>query len=264
MSFVKIGDFKIGCGEAGKDGKNAPLVFLHGVGSDKSVWDVQLKELSKRRRVVALDCAGYGESDLPADDLTRVDVAAYVFKAFDALKIERAHVCGLSFGGVVALEMFKQNAPRVASLVLANTFAKHPNGAEIVERTFQAIEKFSMREFAEKRVEKLLTPHASQAVKANVVETMAKIPKRTFRWASRAVWLADYRGLLKEITAPTLVLCGDADEITPSALSEELAETIRGAQLEIIAGAAHLSNLDQPEIFNRLVGDFVEVVERKI
>lgn len=262
MSQIKVGDLQIGYSEAGERNGNAPLVFLHGVGSDKSVWNFQVKELSKNRRVVALDYAGYGESDLPASDLTRAEVAAYVLKAFNALKIERAHVCGLSFGGVAALEMLKQNPARLASLVLANTFAKHPQGEQIVERTFDAVEKLSMREFAERRVEKLLMPQTSQAVKETVIETMARISKETFRWASRAVWLADYTDLLSEINCPTLVVCGADDEITPPDLSQDLAENIKGARLEIVENAAHLSNLDQPNEFNSLIEHFISAETR--
>lgn len=262
MSRINVGDLRIGYAEAGKGNKNLPLVFLHGVGSDKSVWDFQLKELSKNRRVVALDYAGYGESDLPAEDLTRAVVAAYVFKTLDALEIERAHVCGLSFGGIIALEMFAQNANRIESLALADAFAKHPQAEEIVERTFSFLEKMTMREFAERRVEVLLMPDAPEEVRRAVVETFSMIPKQTFRWASRAVWLADYRSLLKEINVPTLVMVGDGDRIAPPDLSEQLAANIENARLEIIENAAHLSNLDQPEIFNRLVAEFIENVER--
>lgn len=258
MSRIRVGDLQIGYNEAGNESENAPLVFLHGVGSDKSVWDFQVKELSKNRRVVAFDYAGYGESDLPAKDLTREEIAAQIFAAMDALRIEKAHVCGLSFGGAIALEMFAQNPHRLRSLILADTFAEHPEGGQIVERTLAAIETFSMREFAERRVEMLLMPQVSDEIKSNVIETFARIPKQTFQWASRAVWLANYRNLLKKINVPTLVLVGASDKIAPPALAERLAGNIKDARLEIIENAAHLCNLDQPEKFNRLIRAFLD------
>ena len=257
MSLVKVGDLQIGYSEAGKATSRTPLVFLHGVGSDKSVWDFQLKELSKNRRVAALDYAGYGESDVPEIDLTRREIAAYVFGAMDALEITKAHVCGLSMGGIVALEMFAQSPKRIESLVLANTFARHPNGAEIAERSINFIENHSMREFAGQRVGFLLAPQTSAEVRRQVVETMARIDKKSYRWASAAVWTADYLDLLPTINIPTLVIGGSLDQPTPPHLSRELAENIRGGKLAVIQNAAHLSNLDEPAIFNELLKAFL-------
>lgn len=258
MSRIKVRDLQIGYDEAGKENETVPLVFLHGVGSDKSVWDFQVKELSRNRRVVALDYAGYGESDLPQKDLTRAEIAAYVFGALDALEIEKAHVCGLSMGGVITLEMFAQNPNRIASLILCNTFAKHPNGAEILNRSVNFIENNSMRELAEQRVEFLLAPETSNDIRRTVVETMARIDKKSYRWASDAVWTADYLELLPKINVPTLVIGGDLDQPTPPDLSRELAFNIKGAKMVIIQNAAHLSNLDQPRIFNELIKTFIE------
>jgi len=257
MSVVKVKDLNIGYTEARKSGENLPLVFLHGVGSDKSVWDFQVRELSKKRRVVALDYPGYGESDLPGNDLTLEEIAAYIFGAMTALEIEKAHVCGLSMGGVVALEMFAQDSSRVASLILANTFAKHPTGAEMAARSINFVKDNSMRAFAEQRVDFLLAPETSAESRREVIETMARIDKKSYAWASRAVWTADYLDLLAKINVPTLVIGGDLDTPTPPDLSRELAYNIKGAKMVIIQNASHLSNLDKPMIFNELIEVFL-------
>jgi 3-oxoadipate enol-lactonase len=258
MNVIKVGDLKIGYNEAGNDGKSLPIIFLHGVGSDKSVWDEQVDYLSKSRRAVAFDYAGYGESDLSPKDLTREEIARLVFASMDALKIENAHVCGLSLGGVIALEMFKQSPERIKSLILADSFVKHTKGDEIIERTSSLVEKITIRKFAEQRVELLLMTDAPKSIRNKVVETFSKIHKQTFQWATRAVWAADYRNLLPSINVPTLVLVGEHDRITPPELSKELAENIRNAKLEIIKNASHLSNLDQPQIFNDLIEKFIK------
>jgi len=257
MGFINVADFKIGFSAAGDSTENLPLVFLHGVGSDKSVWDFQLQQLSKSRCVFAFDYPGYGESDLPENDLNLTEMARYIFGAMDALSIEKAHICGLSMGGLVAFEMFAQNPKRLASLILANTFACHPNGAEMAERSLNFIKTHSMREFAEQRVDFLLAPETSADVRNQVVETMARIDKRTYNWASKAVWTADYLDLLPKINVPTLVIGGDLDQPTPPALSRELAYNIAGAKMVIIQNAGHLSNFDQPQIFNELLEMFI-------
>src|SRR3954463_12541967 len=91
----------IGYDEAGRGGRT-PIVFLHGVGSDKSVWRPQLDHFGKARRALAFDYPGYGESD-PVPDASRDDYASAILAAMDALGMERAHICGLSLGGVIAI-----------------------------------------------------------------------------------------------------------------------------------------------------------------
>lgn len=257
MSVIKIHDFKIGYTEAGQTGDKTALVFLHGVGSDKTVWQNQLAYFGKTRRTIAFDYPGYGESDLALHNLTRAEIAEYLIAGLKWLEIEKANVCGLSMGGVIALEIYKQQPELIESLILCNTFAKHPTGREIVERSAQLLENRTMREFAEQRVGALLAPNTSDEVRQTTIETMAQIDKRTYAWSSPAVWTADYLELLPKINVPTLIIGGALDQPTPPALSIELANKIPHAQLEIIENAAHLSNLDQPEIFNRLIAKFI-------
>ena len=103
----------LGVAEAGSGG--TPIAFLHGVGSDKSVWAPQLAHFSKSRRSVAFDYPGYGESDPAPEGTTRDDYAAAIFAGMDSLGIDKAHICGLSLGGVVAIAMHAMAAERCGS-----------------------------------------------------------------------------------------------------------------------------------------------------
>jgi 3-oxoadipate enol-lactonase len=103
MTAVATSLGAIGVVEA--SGGGTPIVFLHGVGSDKSVWEPQLAHFSRSRRAVAFDYPGYGDSDPAPEGTTRDDYAAAILAGMDALGIEVAHVCGLSLGGVVAIAM---------------------------------------------------------------------------------------------------------------------------------------------------------------
>lgn len=244
---------RIGFSEAGSGG--TPLVFLHGVGSDKSVWAPQIEHFGKSRRAVAFDYPGYGDSDPAAEGAGRDDFAAAILAAMDSLSIERAHVCGLSLGGVVAIALHAAAPERCESLILADTFAVHPDGRGIYERSVAA--SADLRALAEARVDLLLAQPADPAIRAEVVETMAKIDPAAYRIGAEAVWLADQRDRAARIGVPTLVVCGAEDKVTPPALSRELAALIPGARYAEIPGAGHLSNLEQPGAFNRLVGEFV-------
>ena len=260
MGVISTKSGRIGCAERG-GGDATPLLFLHGVGSDKKVWRPQLDHFGKTRRAIAIDYPGYGESD-PVAGATRDDYAAAIMAAMDALGVGRAHICGLSLGGVVAIAMHALAPERCASLILADTFAVHPDGIGIYERSTEASRTIGMRALAEARVDTLLGSAATAELREAVIETMAAIDPDAYQIGAEAVWLADQRERAAAIGVPTLVLCGAEDRITPPALSEELALLIPGARLELIEAAGHLANAEQSAAFNASVDAFLAEVEQ--
>jgi 3-oxoadipate enol-lactonase len=250
----------IGYAEVG-GGPRTPIVFLHGVGSDKSVWHPQLDHFGRERRAVAFDYPGYGDSAPATEGTTRDDYAAAILSAMTALGIERAHVCGLSLGGVIAIALHHAAPERCASLILADTFAKHPDGQAIYDRSVAA--SANMRALAEGRVDALLAQPADPAVRNEVIETMARIDPAAFRIGAKAVWLADQADRAEAIRVPPLVLCGTEDHVTPPALSRDLAQLIPEARYEAIERAGHLTNLERPAEFNTLVGAFIRGVDSR-
>jgi 3-oxoadipate enol-lactonase len=251
---ISIGYVEAGVGSA------LPLVFLHGVGSDKSVWHPQLECFSHVRRAIAFDYPGYGDSDCAPDGTTRDDYASAIISGMHELGVDRAHICGLSLGGVVAIAMHHAAPGRCASLILADSFAVHPEGRAIYERSVAGSR--DLPAMAEARVDMLLAQPADPQVRREVVETMARIDSAAYRIGAEAVWLANQRDRAQDIKVPTLVLCGGRDLITPVDLSNELVDLIPNARMQVIAGAGHLTNLEKPDEFNRLVGDFLDEIER--
>jgi len=252
MAILETALGMVGFAESGQGG--SPILFLHGVGSDKSVWAPQLDHFGRTNRAVAFDYPGYGDSDFIAD-ASRDDFAAAILAAMDALDIQTAHVCGLSLGGVIAIAMHELAPRRCQSLILADSFAVHPDGRGIYERSVTA--SMDLRALAKARVDLLLAQPADPEIRAEVVATMAKIDPAAYRIGAQAVWLADQRDRAAAIRVPTLVLCGAEDKVTPPELSRELAALVPGAHYAEIAGAGHLSNLEQPGAFNRCVGEFI-------
>jgi 3-oxoadipate enol-lactonase len=250
----------IGYDEAG-GGERPPIVFLHGVGSDKSVWHPQLAHFGQERRAIAFDYPGYGDSDPAPEGTSRDDYAAAILSAMTALGVPRAHICGLSLGGVVALAMHDAAPDSCVSLILADTFAVHPEGGAIYERSLAAVAAGPLRILAESRVDLLIAQPADPAVRSEVIETMARIDPEAYRTGAEAVWLADQRGRADAVRVPTLVLCGSEDKVTPPQLSHALTKLIPGARYEAIDGAGHLANLERPEAFNTAVGAFVRGVD---
>ncbi|HJP67404.1 MAG TPA: alpha/beta fold hydrolase [Sphingomicrobium sp.] len=248
----------IGYVEAGR-GRATPIVFLHGVGSDKSVWHPQLEYFGKVRQAIAFDYPGYGDSDPAPKGTTRDDYAFAILSAMDAFGIERAHICGLSLGGVVAIAMHNSAHKRCASLVLADTFAVHPEGQAIYDRSIAA--SANLRSMAEARVDVLIAQPAAPEVRSEVVETMSLIDPNSYQIGAEAVWLADQRDRAKAIGVPALILVGDQDLVTPPELSSELTDLIPHARMQLIADAGHLTNLEKAEEFNEIVDQFICEVE---
>ncbi|HEU5481531.1 MAG TPA: alpha/beta fold hydrolase [Sphingomicrobium sp.] len=248
---------KIGIAEHGNDG--TPIVFLHGVGSGKSVWSPQLDYFGRITRAVAFDYPGYGESDPAADGTTRDDYAAAILSAMTELGVAKAHICGLSLGGVIAIAMYAIAPHRCESLILADTFALHADGQGIYERSVAA--SGDLRALAEARVDLLLAQPADPEIRKDVVETMARIDPASYRIGAEAVWLADQRDRVRQIRVPTLVICGSEDKVTPPELSHELVDLIPNARFEEILHSGHLSNLERSADFNRLVDEFLDQVE---
>lgn len=236
-----------------------PIVFLHGVGSDKSVWRPQLEHFGRARRAIAFDYPGYGDSDPAPEGTTRDDYAAAIISAMHELGVDRAHICGLSLGGVVAIAIHHAAPERCASLVLADTFAVHPQGEAIYERSLAG--SADIGAMAAARVDFLLANPADPDVRREVVETMSAIAPDAFEIGAKAVWLADQRDRVAAIEVATLVICGTEDQATPPALSDELHRMIGCSKLAMIERAGHLANLERPREFNRLVDAFLESLE---
>jgi len=262
MSSIETSVGTIGIVVAGRELHATPILFLHGVGSDKSVWAPQLDKFGRTRPALAIDYPGYGDSAARPHS-TRDDFARAALAALDSLGIERAHICGLSLGGVVALALNGVAPDRCASLILADTFAVHPDGAAIYKRGAEASRAAPMRALAEARAPALLGEQArgDAALVAGVIETMAAIDPAAYRQGAEAVWLADQRERAAAVAVPTLVIVGSEDMITPPPLSHRLAELIAGAQLVEIAGAGHLANIEAPRLFNQAVQQFLTKID---
>ena len=256
MGTVSTARGRIGYLEAGAGAKGAtPIIFLHGVGSDKRVWRRQIEHFGATRRAVAFDYPGYGESEI-VGDATREDYAAAILAAMDTVGIERAHICGLSLGGVIAIAMHAAAPDRCTSLIIADSFAVHPDGQGIHDRSVAASQAMSMRELAVARAGVLLGSEATDGLLSEVIDTMAAIDPAAYRLGAQAVWLADQRSRASTINVPTLILVGEEDGITPPQLSEELEQLIAGSTLVRIPKAGHLANAEQPQAFNSAIESF--------
>jgi pimeloyl-ACP methyl ester carboxylesterase len=233
------------------------------------MWREQINFLSARGyRVVAPDLRGLGEpvartsvcepstpnhrlKSVPPTINTMADMARDVATLMDELKLVQAVICGLSMGGYVALELVHLFPERVRGLVLAGTRAPADNAQEKQAREEQAqrILAEGMTGIAEATLPKLLAPR-TLTEKPDVARRVREMISRANPQGAAAS-RRDYSDDLSSIKVPTLVIVGRDDPIRPVSDAEFLHDRIHGSRLEVIENAAHMTNMEQPEIFNR-------------
>jgi pimeloyl-ACP methyl ester carboxylesterase len=257
------------------DDNGPAIVLLHGYPFDRSMWREQIDFLSARGyRVIAPDLRGLGDTvaqtsvcepstpnhrlkSVPPTISTMADMARDVATSLDELKIDQAVICGLSMGGYVAFEFLHLFPQRVGGLVLAGTRAPADNAQEKQAREEQAqrILAEGMTGIAEATLPKLLAPRTlteKPDVARRVREMISRAKPQGAAAAQRGMAARrDYSDDLSRIRVPTLVIVGRDDPIRPVSDAEFMHDRIQGSQLEVIENAAHMTNLEQPEIFNR-------------
>jgi 3-oxoadipate enol-lactonase len=247
-------------------GQGIPLVFLHAFPFNRSMWEPQLKALSNRFRVISVDLRGHGESDAPLWRYTMDQFADDVKGLLDHLAIQQAVLVGLSMGGYVMFALYRKHRERVRGLVFADTRAE-PDSPEQTAWRFRLAQR-AYKEGAgtvvEEMLPKLLAPTSYQTKRALVEQVRAIMTSSQISGiVGDLIAIAerpDSTALLNEISCPTLVLVGEMDALTSPAENKRIADGIPGARFQIIPSAGHLSNLEQPEIFNEALRSFGETI----
>jgi pimeloyl-ACP methyl ester carboxylesterase len=230
----------------------ANLVLVHAFPVDASMWDEQVAALGNEvEQMVAPNLPGFGGTP-GVGDVMRMEAAAdHVVAEMDRAGIDRAAVVGVSMGGYVAFAMWARNRDRFAALGLADSRAE-PDDDAGRERRRQVAEK-ARTEGSGAIAESpppLLSEGADPALWDRVREMIRRQPGESIAAASLGLGeRADARPLLAGIDVPTTVIVGSADTLTPPPMSEAMAEAIPGAELVVLDGAGHLSNLEDPQGF---------------
>ncbi|HCO02187.1 MAG TPA: alpha/beta hydrolase [Actinobacteria bacterium] len=243
-------------------GEGPPLVLLHGFLCDRRVWRRQLMDLSDQCTVVAWDAPGAGSSSDPPDPFTITDWGHCLAQFLDVVGIERAHVLGLSWGGLLAQEFYRLYPTRVRGLILADTYAgwKGSLGESVAEqRLARCLRESSLpaEEFVARWVPvEFFTQAASQALQAEMSAVVSNFHPLGFRLMAKALADADTTDLLPNIKVPTLLLWGEDDRRSPLSVAEQFRDAIPSSELVVIPRAAHISNMERPEEFNAHVRRF--------
>jgi 3-oxoadipate enol-lactonase len=249
-------------------GTGPPIIFLHAFPLNRTMWAKQEEALSLQFRVITIDLRGHGESDAPLWHYSFDQAADDIHGLLDYLSIRQAVFVGLSMGGYILFAFYRKYAEYVNGLVLADTKAQADTdeGKQARFDMAQIAYKHGAQAIADIMIPKLLSPATIQTRPELVqrVRTMidgnqvSGIAGDLMAMAGRP----DSITLLKQMTCPTQIIVGDLDFPTPPSDAKLMADKIPNAHLAIIPGAAHLSNLEQPDLFNETVHSFVSDVTR--
>ncbi len=244
-----------------KDGK--PVVLVHGFPFSHAMWGPQIRALSKTFRVIAYDVRGHGASEV-GDGAYSIDLFVKdLIGILDTLKLPKVALCGLSMGGYIALRAMEKYPQRFSHLILCDTKStadteegkkKRAAAAEVVKKNLVPAyaEEFSKAVLTERTVSQnpALLDTVKKMIRGNSVEG---IVGTLMALAGRS----DTSSALTSMNIPTLILTGREDKITPPADAQAMSKALPNAQLFLLPDAAHLSNLENPVLFNHQLISFL-------
>jgi len=244
-----------------------PVLFVQGLGMDARGWALQRGAFGRRHRCIAVDNRGTGKSDAPDGPYDLVRMAQDAVEVLDAAGVERAHVVGASMGGVIAQIIGVLHPDRVQSLVLACTACRHHKWRrDLLAEWAELVTAKGMQAMTDDGMRWLIGPRLQRrfGVFMNVLARVLVQTKPAAFAAQVEAILAmpdDMRNELHTITAPTLVITGSQDTLTPLGDAEEMAELISGSRLYVLRGAAHGLMAEAPNAFNDAVIRFIDAVD---
>jgi 3-oxoadipate enol-lactonase len=251
--FVEANGIKMSCELSGK--KQAAVVVLsHSLACSMLMWEAQLERLESRFRVLRYDTRGHGGSDAPPAPYTLAQLVDDAVGLLDELAIDRVHWVGLSMGGMIGQGVALSHSDRLESMVLADTAAIIPDEAQpLWQERIDAVGQKGMAAVAEATLQRWFTPNYLSGKLPEVDQIRQQIlltPVAGYVGCSEAIRRLHYLDRLVSIQTPTLIMVGADDPGTPVAASEAMHARIPGSKLVVIPSAAHLSNIEQAEVFN--------------
>lgn len=243
-----------------------PVVFVHGHPFNRSMWSKQIEALSPTCRVIVPDLRGYGETAVTPGKVTLEDMAGDIAALLDALEIDRIILGGLSMGGQIVFEFYRQFPSRVRALILADTQAQAETeqGRIVRYEAAQRILDSGMQRLADEMLPRLLAaktftdhPEVVEQVRHMIVHTNPEGAAAALRGRAER---RNYIPMLQEITVPTLIVVGSEDAYTPISDAELMHQGIAGSQLVIHDGIGHMPNMERPSEFNAALMQFLSPI----
>jgi pimeloyl-ACP methyl ester carboxylesterase len=241
-------------------GRGPPLVFVHGAASDSRLWQPQLEALADEFTVVAWDEPGAGRSADVPPDFRLADYAGCLAALIEELGLGPAHVAGLSWGGTLALELYRHHPGLVATLILVDTYAgwKGSLPAEEVRARVEGLHEMLARggEDFDPTLPGLFAGEPPAEFVPLLEEVAAAVRPDSLKTQMLVMAEADLSDVLPSVAVPTLLVWGELDARSPLGVARQFEQAIPHARLVVIPDCGHVSNLEQPARFNEAVREF--------
>ena len=257
MPKIRVGDIDLYYEESGQ---GPALLLIHGLGSSCRDWEVQVPHFSTHFRVITCDVRGHGRSDKPRSKYSIPQFAADIAELLNALVVGPAHLVGISMGGMIAFQLAVSYPELVKSLVIVNS------GPELVVHSLRdllqvwqrklIVRLLGMRKMGEVLSGRLFPKEEHAQIRKLFVERWAENDPRAYRNAMQALIGWSVADQISGIKCPTLVIAADGD-YTPVEVKEAYVARMSNAGLAVIPDARHAVPVEQPELFNKVVMEFL-------
>lgn len=246
------------------EGQGNPVIFIHGFPFTKGMWTKQVEALQHKYRCIAYDVRGHGGTSNTLLEFSISQFAIDLLDFMDALKIEKAVVCGLSMGGYIALHAAEKAPDRFLALVLCDTQCKADTdeARDKRMRTIAFIQENGLAKYADESIKSLFAPASLETKKAEVDFIRKTIlnskPENICKTLMALANRKNTCSVLSSLKIPVLILVGTEDKVTPLAAAQFMHEQLPSSELASIAAAGHISNLENPEEFMLQLESFLE------
>jgi 3-oxoadipate enol-lactonase len=238
------------------------VVLSHSLGSSLVMWHPQIDMLEACFSVLAYDTRGHGKSDAPKGPYTLELLGEDVIGLMDALRIDKVHFVGLSMGGMIGQYLALTHSNRLLSLTLCDTSSIVPReGHPAIQERIDTAGSKGMEALVDPTMGRWFTPSfiASKPPGLRVIrKQFLATPVEGYVGCSQAIRELNYLDRLSGVNLPTLILVGEEDPGTPVSAALAIHERIKDSRLMIIPSARHLSNVEQPEVFNKALSEFLK------
>jgi len=264
--FIMANGIKINYELSGK--KSGPVVILsHSLASSLKMWEPQVEALRSHFQVLRYDTRGHGKSETTPAPYTLELLGEDALGLLDTLGMDRVHWVGLSMGGMIGQSIALNHPERLKSLALCDTASIIPPEAQpIWDERIEGVRKIGMKSQLETTMERWFTPSflsLNPPILTLIKEEFLATPAEGYIGCAGAIRRLNYLERLNEINLPTAIIVGEDDPATPVSASQAIHEHIKNSKLVILPSTRHLSNVEQPRVFNENLVEFLMNVSNK-
>lgn len=256
LNHIDAGEYRLAYRE---QGEGPALFFVHGMGGDSANWETEYEQFSDRYRVIGWDAPGYGESRAFETDLPSVgDYVMAMAALLDALAIEKVHLVGHSYGGIMVTGFHRSFPGRVLSLTLAQPVigggtGKPADRDDALKARTEEIEKLGAEGYAKLHAPRSCSPEALPEVVARGIEVTARMNPKGYLTQFRSLRHANIFEWTSAPKIPALIISGEHDRTAQKKAVDDIAAKMPGIRHETIPGIGHMIYLEYPERFNALL-----------